>query len=160
VLHVKELVEVLSDEAVDFVLIGGLAAVLHGSAYVTYDMDIAYSRERENCQRLAKALSQLNPSLRGAPLGLPFLLDANTLRNGANFTLSTNFGDLDLLGEVTGLGSYREVRAVSVEMEAFGRKVFVLGLEGLIRAKRAAGRGKDLLLVPELEALLALKPKL
>jgi hypothetical protein len=156
-LRVKEVLEALDDAGADFVLIGGVAAVLHGSAYVTKDIDIAFSRERENCQRLAAALARFQPKLRGAPPELPFQLDAAALRGGANFTLETTVGDL--LGEVSGFASYRELKSAAEEQELYGRRTWVLSLDGLIRAKRAAGRPKDLLLLPELEALRALKEK-
>jgi hypothetical protein len=103
---------------------------------------------------LADALAPFHPRPRGFPDELPFLWDEATLRNGTLFTLKTGLGDLDLLGEVTGLGSYEEARTVSTEVEAYGRRFLVLDLKGLIKAKRAAGREKDLRALPELESLL------
>jgi hypothetical protein len=83
--------------------------VLHGSARVTRDLDLCYSREPGNLNRLGKALKPFAPALRGAPEGLPFSLDSATLQSGLNFTLRLTTGDLDLLGEVTGIGPYRAV---------------------------------------------------
>jgi hypothetical protein len=74
-----------------------------------------------------------------------------------NFTLTTDLGDVDILGEVTGLGSYEKLLPVSEEMEVFGLGCKVLTLEGLIKAKKVAGRTKDLMLLPELEALLEIR---
>jgi hypothetical protein len=74
-----------------------------------------------------------------------------------NFTLTTDVGDVDILGEVTGMGDYQKVEAFSEEMEIFGVNCKVLTLEGLIKAKRAVGRAKDLRILPELEALLELR---
>jgi hypothetical protein len=88
------------------------------------------------------------------PQGLPFIWDEATLRNGTIFTLTTELGRIDLLGEVSGLGSFEEVEAVSLIVDAFGRQVRTLDLRSLIAAKRAAGREKDLLALPELESLL------
>ena len=85
----------------DFIIVGGVAAILHGLGFTTYDLDVVYSRDRENIRRIVQALGPYQPYLRGAPPGLPFHLDELTLRNGLNFTLVTSFGDLDLLGEVT-----------------------------------------------------------
>lgn len=99
----------------------------------------------------------MHPTLRGAPQGLPFRLDPPTVAAGLNFTLDTDLGALDILGEVQGLGAYPEVAKHSDKVDLFGRSVLVLTLEALIRAKRAAGRRKDLLLIPELEALLELR---
>ncbi|HTM09860.1 MAG TPA: nucleotidyltransferase [Verrucomicrobiae bacterium] len=154
---VEKLLRALDSERVAFVIIGGAAAVLQGSAYVTNDLDVCYSRERKNLEKLVAALAPLHPSLRAAPKNLPFKLDAATLKSGLNFTFDTDIGDLDLLGEVSGLGDYSAVEALSEEMEIFGMRCKVLTLEGLIKAKRAAGRRKDLLILPELEALLEIR---
>jgi predicted nucleotidyltransferase len=85
---------------------------------------------------------------------LPFQLDLPTLRNGLNFTLTTSVGDLDLLGEVVGGGTYRELLPRSIEVEAFGVTFRCVDLPTLVRLKRAAGRPKDLESIAELEALL------
>jgi hypothetical protein len=136
--------EALQTRKVDFVVIGAVAMVLHGSARVTRDLDICYSRERGNLDRLAKALKPFAPALRDAPDGLPFSLDPATLRAGLNFTLRSTAGDLDLFGEVTGIGGYAAVVRLSIHMTVYERDVRVLSLDGLERAKRAAGRLKDL----------------
>ena len=94
----------LSDEHVEFVVIGGLAVISHGHVRATIDLDICYARTPENLERLVRALRDLRPRLRGAPPELPFFWDVQTLRNGLNFTLTTTAGDIDVLGEVTGLG--------------------------------------------------------
>jgi hypothetical protein len=147
-------VQVLVDADVEFVIIGGWSAIINGSRFMTDDLDICYSRKPENLRRLAQALAPYHPRLRGLPEGLPFIWDESTLRNGAVFTLVTDLGDIDLLGEVNGLGSFDEVRAGSYVTEAFGRTVRTLDLKSLIQAKRAAGRNKDLTVIPELESLL------
>jgi hypothetical protein len=113
-----------------------------------------YSREPVNLQRLVEALTPHQPYLRGAPPGLPFRWDAETLRRGLNFTLTTTFGDLDLLGEIAGGGTYDNLLPHSVTISVFGRELQCLGLRELIQAKRAAGRPKDLEAIAELEALL------
>ncbi len=147
-------IQALCDAQVDFVVIGGLAAVFHGSARTTYDLDICYSRSAANLKRLAGALAPFRPRPRGFPAHLPFLWDESTLRNGTIFTLQTDIGEIDLLAEVTGLGGFAEVARHSLTVEAFARRVVVVDLPALIRAKRAAGREKDLLALPELESLL------
>lgn len=143
----------LVNHKVEFVIIGGLAATVHGSSYMTHDLDICYARDQANLERLAKSVAPLHPRLRGAPAGLPFLWDATTLRYGLNFTLETDLGDLDLMGEVAGIGMYDSVRQASIIVELYGIECAVLSLEKLIEAKRAAGRPKDKLILPELEAL-------
>jgi len=127
--------------------------MLLGSAIVTQDLDICYERTPENMERLASALRPYNPRLRGAPDDLPFLFDAQTLSKGMNFTLRTGLGDIDLLGHLTGLGEYPSVARDAVSMPLFGGEYRVLSLDSLIRAKKAAGRAKDLNALPELEAL-------
>jgi len=145
--------EALDESEVDFVVIGAVAMVLHGSARVTRDLDICYSRERANLGRLATALKPFTPTLRGAPADLPFTLDVATLRAGLNFTLRSSSGDVDLLGEVTGIGAFAAVRRLSVAMRVYDRDVRVLSLDGLERAKRAAGRLKDLADLAEIQEI-------
>lgn len=147
-------IQCLCDAQVDFVVIGGWAAIFHGSSQVTNDLDICYSRDKENLNRLARALAPYHPRPRGFPDSLPFVWDAVTLSNGTVFTLTTDLGIIDLLAEVSGIGTFADAHAVSVEIEAFGRRLRALDLPALIQAKKAAGRTKDLLVLPELEGLL------
>jgi hypothetical protein len=149
------IVGVLADSGVEVILIGGLAAQAHGSARLTQDADFVYGRSDANIARLAAALAPFSAYLRGAPPGLPFQFDPPTIRRGLNFTLTTAIGDADFLGEIVGGGTYEQLLAHSVELVVFGRAIRVLDLPALIRAKRAAGRPKDLEAVAELEALLA-----
>jgi hypothetical protein len=96
-----------------------------------------------------------DPYLRGAPPGLPFRFDTPTVERGLNFTLVTSLGDIDLLGEVSGVGAYEAVLPHATTLAVFGHQVLVIDLPWLIRTKRAAGRPKDLEAIAELEALLA-----
>ena len=155
----EQLLHILHAAGVKCVLIGGLAAIAHGAETVTGDVDICYARDRDNLDRLVQALAPFHPRLRGVPPDLPFRLDLPTLRAGLNFTLTTDLADLDLLGEVLGLGGYASVSVVSEEIEMSGLRYSVITLEGLIHAKRAAGRPKDLRALYELEALRALKQR-
>jgi hypothetical protein len=140
----RKLVETLAENEVEFVIVGGVALVLQGSPRTTVDLDICYSRNPANLERLAIALAPYQPTLRGAPPDLPFRLDADTIRTGLNFTLCTSIGDIDLMGEITGVGDYVQVAADATPMELYGYKVRVMSLNALERAKRAAGRLKDL----------------
>jgi hypothetical protein len=126
----------------------------HGAARLTYDVDIVYARNPEDLRRLAAALQPYRPYLRGAPPGLPFRWDERTLKSGLNFTLTTTLGDLDLLGEVAGGGSYEQLLPITLELETFGVRCRFVTLEKLIQLKRAAGRPKDLEAIAELQALL------
>jgi hypothetical protein len=149
----QKALEALTKAGVEFVVIGGAAMVAHGSAYVTRDLDICYGRSVENIRRLAQALQPFHPQLRGAPAGPPFHFDEGTIKRGLNFTLTTDLGDIDILGEVAGLGSFAMVRAASETMAIYERDCLVLTLEGLTKAKRAAGRPRDLEALKEIEAL-------
>ena len=146
----RDLLDALDRAGVRFVVIGGVALVLRGSSRLTVDLDICYARDDVNLERLASALAPLNPKLRGAPDALPFMWDAQTLRSGLNFTLKTDIGDIDVLGEVTGLGGYDAVAAAASEEEVAGLRLAVLSLDGLERAKRSTGRVKDLLDLEEI----------
>ena len=150
----EKLLPVLVRGQVEFILVGGVAAILHGSARLTYDVDVVYARTADNLKHLAAALKPYTPYLRGAPPGLPFSLDERTLRNGLNFTLTTALGDLDLLGEVVGGGGFPQLRPHSFQVQAFDVQFRCVDLPTLISLKRAAGRPKDLEALAELQALL------
>lgn len=149
----KTLLVALAENNVDFVIVGGLAATLHGSARVTYDLDIVYNRTPENLSKIVAALSPYQPYLRGAPEGLPFKFDADTLKRGLNFMFTTSLGPIDLLGELSGIGSYEAVHARANTATMFEGKYLFIDLEGLITSKKAAGRPKDLETIAELEAI-------
>lgn len=147
--------EAFEDAGVDCILVGGLAATAHGASRLTQDVDFVYSRTRDNIERLVAALKSHAPYLRGAPPGLPFEWSAATVERGLNFTLTTAIGDLDLLGEIVGGGDFDALLPHTQALEIFGHSCRCLNLPALIRAKRAAGRPKDLEAIAELEALLA-----
>ena len=145
---------VLALSGVRYVLIGGVAMRYHGSAFTTNDFDVAYDRAPENIRRVVEALKPLRPRLRGTTDTVPFKFDERTIKNGLNFTLVTDIGDVDLLGSVAGFKNFDDVLRYSERKSLYGTSVDVLGLEGLIIAKRAAARTKDAAHLPELEALL------
>jgi predicted nucleotidyltransferase len=149
----RRLLESLADAGVEFIIVGGLAATVHGSSRLTQDIDVVYRRTEDNLRRIEAGLRPHQPYLRGAPPGLPFEWSAGTLAHGLNFTLTTGLGDIDLLGEIVGGGGYDDLLAHSVEIELFGRGYRCLDLPTLIRTKRAAGRPRDLEAIAELEAL-------
>lgn len=149
----RRLLEALVTAGVEFIIIGGMAATAHGSAHVTVDLDLVYRRTLENIARLAAALQPLQPYLRGAPPGLPFRFDADTIKRGLNFTLVTSAGDLDAMGEAAGGGTYEALLPRSELRSIFGFDVRFVDLEMLLHLKRAAGRPKDLERIAELEAL-------
>jgi predicted nucleotidyltransferase len=147
------LLAALQKTGVEYIIIGGVAATVHGSSRLTQDVDICYARSDANLDRLMRALRPLKPYLRGAPRGLPFEWSVATLRAGLNFTLTTTAGDIDILGEVTGGGTYDDLIDHTIEVKLFGHRTKCLNLERLIVTKRAAGRPRDLEAIAELEAL-------
>jgi hypothetical protein len=149
----KALIDTLVNAHVDFILVGGVAATVHGAARLTLDVDVVYSRRTENIARLSAALADHKPYLRGAPPGLPFQWDASTIERGLNFSLSTSLGDLDLFGEIVGGGTYEALLPRTVVLNVFGNSCRCLTLEALIAVKRAAGRPKDLEAIAELESI-------
>jgi hypothetical protein len=138
---------------VAFIVVGGAAAIAHGSVRLTSDLDIVYQRTPANLDRLVAALVEHQPYLRGAPPGLPFRWHKATLLRGLNFTLISSLGDIDLLGEIPGGGNYEDLLPGSIELSVFGMRCRCLSLAQLIRAKRAAGRPRDLDVLAELEAI-------
>ena len=142
------LLAALDRNGVDFVVIGGLAGLAQGSSYPTFDLDVAYSRDKGNLRRMAAALGEIGVTLRGAP-DLPFQVDDQTLGNGSNFTFATAHGSFDIVGEVDGVKSYEGLRRNAKREWISGVDVLVASLDDLIAMKRAANRVKDQLMVLE-----------
>jgi predicted nucleotidyltransferase len=147
--RLRELLEPLARHGVDFVLIGGMAGIAQGSAYPSYDVDVAYSRDSANITRLVEALKEIGVKLRGAPADLPFQPDERTIASGANFTFATPFGDLDVLADIAGIGSYENLRSEATQTRVAGVDVRVASIDHLIAMKRAAKRTKDKLMLEE-----------
>ena len=145
----------LRDAQVEFVIIGGVAAIFHGAERATMDLDIAAPMGLENLQRLINALSDIHPRLRMRP-DLPVVTaDKHYLKGIKNLYLMTDVGQLDVLGMVEGVGDYDAVarQAVDADLGEGIGTCKVIDLDGLITAKRSAGRPKDMPTVFELEAL-------
>ena len=150
----------LHDADVRFVLIGGMAAVLHGDVGVTVDIDIAPAYDPDNLERLAAALRALEARIRadGTPEGLPFDCSAGFLRNAgpdALLSLTTRAGALDVAFVPAGTTGYEDLKRDAVTMEpAEGLSILVASLADIIRSKQAADREKDRQALPRLQALL------
>lgn len=153
------IVDVLLRHGVRFVLIGGLAAQAHGSPSSTFDVDVCFARDADNLGRLAEALAELAAVRRALPPDSPPLppLDARTLRAAALFTLTTRFGDLDLLGAPDPGLDYEVLVSRAAATSIAGREIKVAALDDLIAMKRATGRPKDRV---ELEILGALREEI
>jgi predicted nucleotidyltransferase len=143
----------LAKSDVQYVLIGGLAMVAHGSSHITTDVDISYERGRKNLIKLAGALAGFHPALRDIPPGLPFVLDVRSLSTMTMATLTTDVGDIDLLAEPPGVSSFDNLWRRSKVVEIFGVHVHIASLEDLIAMKQAANRPKDQAQVAELMSL-------
>jgi hypothetical protein len=143
----------LSEHGVRSVLIGGFAAALRGSPMITGDIDICYARDDENLQALADALVELGATLRGAPVDVPFRLDAATLKAGDPFTFSTKAGPVDCLGTPAGTDGFGDLDASATQEALDGLIVRVASVDDLVRKKLAAGRPQDLIAVEWLSAL-------
>lgn len=139
----QRILEALCAHRVEFIIIGGMAAVAQGAPVTTFDLDLCYRRSPENLERLAAALLPFHPTLRDAPEALPFVFDARALAEGCNFTLSTDAGDVDLLAELGSIGGYDELVKRALTLNLFGFPVKVMHLRDLIRSKETANRPKD-----------------
>ena len=148
-LELHPLLRALVNHGVDFVVIGGVAGLARGSSYPTYDLDVAYARDRANLERLSKALIEIGVTLRGAPPDLPFIPDVRTLAAGSNYTFDTQFGMFDILGGAEGIRSYEELRRDASFLYVKGFAVRVASIDHLIEMKKAANRPKDQLMLLE-----------
>ena len=146
------LLERLASAEIDFVVIGGVAGAAHGSSYPTYDLDIAYARDRDNVKRLVAALRELGAT-RGAPQDLPFKLDIKTIESGSHFTFATQYGSFDLLSDPDGAPPYSALKAAAMQGEVRGKTIFFASLDHLIAMKEASGRTKDKLMATEYRVL-------
>jgi hypothetical protein len=157
VLALADILRRLSDANVRFVVVGGVAARVHRSHRLTDDLDLCYDPSDDNRERLTSVLAAWSPYLRGAPPGLPFILDRRMLRAAPVMTLVTSAGWIDLMDRVAGVGDWDDVLKASERVTAFGVAFNVLSLPALIAAKTAANRTKDQMALPELEALLEMR---
>lgn len=148
-----KLIERLNRGAVDFVVIGGIAGVVHGSAQFTRDLDVCYATDEPNLERLGAVLVDLEARLRGVTDDVPFVPDGRTLRHTQVLTLDTPLGPFDILAAPSGFPGYGALAAAAQKVEIDGVAFKVASIEHLIAMKRAAGRPKDLVAVEELEAI-------
>jgi hypothetical protein len=152
--NLNNLLKLLLESEIDFVLIGGFAGVVHGSTQVTRDLDICAFVTPAQIEKLRAALKDLHPRHRMNPNFKPsFLTEPKDLSNLRNIYLETDLGVLDVISEVTEVGEFEDVKRNSVEIELFGHKCKVISFKDLIKTKEKMGRPKDKLVVAELKAL-------
>lgn len=149
----SQLLQRLCDADIDFVVVGGFAALLHGSTQVTRDLDLCAVLSSEDVAKLRKALQDLKPTHRLTPQRLSFLTNPDPDVPVRNLYLETELGTVDILSSILGVGDFERVRTGSVEVEIFGRRCRVISVDDLIRAKEALAREKDLLAAKELRAI-------
>ncbi|MEM9462742.1 MAG: nucleotidyltransferase [Myxococcota bacterium] len=146
-----ELVRVLIEAEFSFVIVGGVAAVLHGSSRMTVDLDVAAPFDRDNISRLCRAIAPYEPVHATRP-DLRFLDEPiERLLKFRLFLIQTTLGRLDVLRQVQPLGEFEALR--SVELEVYGQRALVLNRDDLIQVKRAVARPKDIEVALELEAI-------
>jgi predicted nucleotidyltransferase len=143
----------LTDHQVEYVLVGGMAAVVHGSSVVTRDVDVCAPLDLANLERIVRALQGLNPRFRFRPDKMPLFDEPARLVGFRNINLITEWGVIDILGEVSGLGAYHKLVPRSQAIDLAGFKCRLLDLDALIIAKRSAGREKDLIGLRHLEVI-------
>lgn len=158
-IHFKKILKILDEHQIDFVLIGGLAAIAQGCTFVTSDLDLVYEKTPDNIKKIVRALKPLHIKLRGKglPPNLPFIFDETVFKNTLNFTLETDLGPLDLLAEIPGFQSYKDILASSDILDLYDVKCRILSIEGLLKNKKIIRRIKDQNHIAELEELLKLK---
>lgn len=152
--ELNRLLQTLCDADVDFIVVGGFAAMLHGSSMLTRDLDVCAVITDASVVKLRTAFRDLHPTHRQTPQRLSFLDTPDPGVPLKNIYLQTDLGPLDILGSITGFGDIAELRKNAVTFGLFGRQVHVISIDDLIRAKEALGRPKDLLVAQELRAIV------
>jgi predicted nucleotidyltransferase len=149
----SQLIARLTDAGFEFVIIGGYAAVTHGSSQVTRDLDVCAVLTEASIDRLRRALAEWNPRHRLTSQRLSFLEFPPTSENLQNLYLETDVGVIDILSSVLGVGDFQRIKSKSEMLEVDGRALRVIALEDLIAAKDAMGRDKDRMTAMELRII-------
>jgi hypothetical protein len=152
--NLNELLKVFLGLDIEFVIIGGFAAALHGSSMVTRDLDLCFLLTPQNIDKLRSSLREINPKLRINPKKLSFLTFPDTNQGFKNLYLETDLGIVDIVSSVTGVGDFPVVAADADVIDLFGFKVKVMSIQHLIASKKALGRPKDILVVQEIEEIM------
>lgn len=155
----SHLLQRLAESGFDFVVIGGYAGVLHGSSLVTRDLDLCAVLTPENVERLRETLKDLHPRHRMTPEQLSFLQVPKPGEPVNNLYLNTDWGVVDILSSVLGLGDFERLKAKAEQFEIGGNRCRLIALEDLIAAKDAMGRDKDVLAAKELRAIATKRAK-
>jgi predicted nucleotidyltransferase len=155
----RKLLHRLTDSGIEFVIVGGYAAMSHGSSVMTRDLDICTVLSPDNMEKLRRTLADWNPKHRMTPQRLSFLEHPAPGVELQNLYLETDVGVIDILTTITGVGDYERLKRSADDIVIDGRKYFVISLADLISAKEALGREKDLLVAKELKAIAVRRQK-
>ncbi len=147
------LLKILTESDIDFVIIGGFAAMIYGSSQVTQDIDLCIAMNPENIEKFRKTLGPYHPVHRMTPQKLSFLKHPEELKGIKNLYVKTDLGVLDILGELPGVGSYSEIASRAIDTEFLGHKVKLVSIDDLIKSKKIVGRPKDHATVLELNVI-------
>lgn len=153
----RAILQLLAARGVDHVVVGGYAAVLHGSPRITQDLDISYAADQANLDALGRALVDVSARLYGVEDDVPFVPDVRTLARTELLTLQTDLGKLDLMTDPAGGPGYERLRTDAETVDVGDLAVRIASLDDLISMKRSAGRPKDQGDVVELEAIARLR---
>ena len=155
--NLNNLLQKLCEAEVEFVIVGGFAAVIHGSSMLTQDLDVCIELNDSNIEKLRNTFADLNPIHRFSSERLSFLDNPEPAVAVKNLYLQTNLGPIDFLTNIDGVGNYKDVRNNADEITLFNRKVYIININTLLKAKETLGREKDLLTAKELRAILEKK---
>ena len=153
--NLKNLLILLIENKIDFVLIGGFAGVVHGASLVTQDIDICTALTKENIEKLRIILKPYYPKHRMTAKKLLFENYPKNLDGVNNLYFDTKLGQLDILSSVVGVGSFNVVKKNSIEISLYGSKCRVISIKDLIKSKKCMNRNKDKTILEELEFILS-----
>lgn len=152
----RALLSHLTAHGVDFVVVGGIAAVLHGAERNTFDLDVCPAADQGNLDALARALTELSPLIRGVEEDVPFVPDGRSLRSLQILTLATSLGPLDVITSLEGWPPYASLRRRALRVDIGPTTILVASIDDLLEMKRASARDKDRFDVEALEAIKGL----
>ena len=152
-LDLEKILKILIKNKVEFIIVGGYASIIHGASYVTKDLDLCVNFSEENAAKILKSINPYHTRHRMHPKNPPLEETPHSLSKYNNLYLLTDLGNLDMLGEITGLGKFEHLANHTIDVELFGKMCKVLDIDGLIISKRAMGRPKDNQVIIQLEAI-------
>ncbi len=151
--NLQQLLTLLIKSPIDFVLVGGFAAVLHGSNQTTRDIDICLSLDLQQIELLREVLAPIHPIHRLSPEKISFLTFPENFSDTTELYLSTDWGILDVMSRIEAVGGYFDLLRNAKKIDLLGSSCFIISIDDLIKSKRALGRHRDIATILELEAI-------